>query len=370
LDKINILKNKKSFIVLAPDQNAPGGVSLFCKTLKKNMAQDFLFFHRKSNSYPKQKSYLKKVTDQTSNIIYFFRIMLSKKHINGVMINVSFSKTSILREVIYVLICKIFLKSTVIFFHGWQKTDVKFFQSKGKFLLKFVLADCKHIFVLSDEFKNDLIELGVTVPISVTTTMFDDSDLIKPNEIDISNKYNKPKKNYTAIFLSRIEKEKGIYEAIEIIKWLNISQKDYIFNLSVIGDGTEYNNVIKLINSNIIFHGFLGGPSKYKLLTDGDFFLFPTYYGEGFPITITEAMACGLPIFTRPVGGIKDFFKSEMGFCSESLHSEVIGHAILEKINNNELRKIALFNYNYAWENFAASRYVINFQNKLNEIFF
>lgn len=361
------MKKRKVFIVLSPDQNAPGGVSSFCRTLKKYISSDFYFFHRRSNSYPPKKSLLKIIIDQMINIKNFFILFISNIHIKAVLINVSLSKQSLFREVFYVLICNMFFKPTIIFFHGWQKTDIEFLRQKGKFLLRFVLLKCKHIFVLAETFKDDLISLGISTPVSITTTMFDDSDLIKPNEASILAKYSDEKKRYQIIFLSRIEREKGIYESIDVIRWLNNYQKNYLFVLNVIGDGTEFNNVIKYKDDNIIFHGYKHGLDKYNLLNKGDLLLFPTY-DEGFPIVITEAMACGLPIFTRPVGGIKDFFSPEMGYCSDSLDPVVIGKAILDKINKNELCKIALFNYKYAWDNLAASAYVRKFELKINNI--
>lgn len=365
----NKSKSKYKFIVTAPDKFAPGGVSLFCRTLNKYMSSNFYFFYRKSNSFPIQKNLLHKIIGQLINGFSFISLLISNLRVKAVVINVSFSKVSLIRELYYTSICKLFQKPTVIFFHGWQKKDLDFFANKGTKFLKFILSNCKQIFVLSKEFKIDLLKIEIKNPIWVTTTMFDDSDLIKPSETDLSNKYYKTKINYTAIFLSRIEKEKGIYEAIEVIKWLNTSQKNYTFNLSVIGDGTEFKNVVKYNDDNIIFHGYKRGLDKFNIINNGDLLLFPTYHGEGFPIVITEAMACGLPIFTRPVGGVKDFFKSEMGFCSESLDPIVFGKAILDKIHKNKLEEAALFNLKYAWQNLAASKYAKDFENKINNLF-
>lgn len=53
---------------------------------------------------------------------------------------------------------------------------------------------------------------------------------------------------------------------------------------------------------------------------DCDIFFFP-FYGEGMPISVLEAMAFSMPVITRNVGGIKDFFiNGEMGFCTDSFY--------------------------------------------------
>lgn len=60
-------------------------------------------------------------------------------------------------------------------------------------------------------------------------------------------------------------------------------------------------------------------------------FLFPTY-GEGWGLTLTEAMACGCPCIATEVTGCKDFFDGRVGY--------PINHLIVEQeLTNYDMKK-------------------------------
>ena len=68
-------------------------------------------------------------------------------------------------------------------------------------------------------------------------------------------------------------------------------------------------------------------------------------------------MAYGLPVVTRPVGGIKDFFEEgKMGSLAASVDPADIAEAVENILTNSELRrKIGKYNREYAARNFKAS---------------
>jgi glycosyltransferase involved in cell wall biosynthesis len=78
---------------------------------------------------------------------------------------------------------------------------------------------------------------------------------------------------------------------------------------------------------------------------------------EGMPTSVLEAMAFGLPVISRPVGGIKDFFQNEkMGYLLESKDPAYYYEAIIKLLENKDLcKEIGLYNYSFAKENFMAS---------------
>src|SRR5690606_39046507 len=117
------------------------------------------------------------------------------------------------------------------------------------------------------------------------------------------------KETTNILFLSTVNKNKGIYEAIlgyEIIKE-NFSNVSF----EIGGDGPELENIKTLVNKkkmqDVTFSGYLTGKQKIKAFLNADIYVFPSF-SEGMPISILEAMASGLPIITTEVGGIKDFF--------------------------------------------------------------
>ena len=97
---------------------------------------------------------------------------------------------------------------------------------------------------------------------------------------------------------------------------------------------------------------------------------FPTY-GEGLPGSIIEAIAYGLPVITRPVGGLVDFFKNEEhGFITDSLDPNIFADLIERLFLDRELyNRISLSNYQYAQNNFLASNAALRLETIYKELF-
>jgi glycosyltransferase involved in cell wall biosynthesis len=272
-----------------------------------------------------------------------------------VHINPSLRPIAVIRDGIYLLIAKFFRKKTLIFFRGWDDEFEKIIRKWYLKLFKQVFFSADAIIVLASRYKSALQEMGCAKPIFLETTIVADEvfDLSRNNHL----KRNIPGK-INILFLSRIESYKGIYEAIEAFAILKRKYKG--INMTMAGDGSELESLKNyLADKNITgikITGWLDGVNKKQAFEDADIYFLPTY-GEGMPNSLLEAMAYGLPVITRPVGGITDFFlDGEMGFISESSKPEELAQ-LCENLIKDEKRRVYIgrFNFNYAKKHFIAS---------------
>jgi len=272
--------------------------------------------------------------------------------------NPSFDFKAFMRDGVFVLLGKLFKKQTVVFFHGWQKSFERIIHQRGLWLFKFLFGRASILMVSGEEFKKVLESWGVKQKIYCDTMTVDDA-ILKDFDINKAIAKRQESKNWRILFLARLVREKGLYETIEAFSLL---QKKYpMFELIIAGAGEELENAKSFVEkhaiSNVIFTGYVVGEEKTKLFKKAHICCFPTYYGEGLPTTICESMAFGLPVVTRPVGGIADFFKNNKhGFAITSKEPEMIATLIERLFVGKKLyERISLCNYQYARSNFLAS---------------
>ena len=86
------------------------------------------------------------------------------------------------------------------------------------------------------------------------------------------------------------------------------------YNLTLIGDGKEKNNLSNQINylnlqKNVKLLGFK--ENVYPYLKNSDLLINPSYF-EGFPNVVIEALSCGIPVIcSKSHGGIYEILKNQ-----------------------------------------------------------
>ena len=207
-------------------------------------------------------------------------------------------------------------------------------------------------------FKNKLRSLGYQNPIYIETNCANNHFLLKENKVMEPRSLHTP---IRLLFLSRIEKSKGVYIAIDTARLLNETSLNK-YELVIAGQGSELVKVKEYIELNKIPNvkliGYVNGLEKHELLKTSDILLFPTYYGEGLPLVILESMIYGIPVITRPVGGIPDIVKdTEHGFLTESKDPKIFAELVLKLCNDVEFyQKISKTNATMALE-FSPERF-------------
>jgi glycosyltransferase involved in cell wall biosynthesis len=275
-------------------------------------------------------------------------------------LNPSFDYKAIVRDGLLLRVAKNFGNKTLVMFHGWHEKNVKVIENNffNLFVSTYNKADA--FIVLSSDFKSKMRNWGFKQPIYVETTPVNDTLL---DGFSIENKISRiaSQKGIQILFLARIEKTKGICETIKAVQ--KLSEAHHNFHLAVAGDGSFMDPARQLtskvgLGNKVSFLGYVRGENKKGVFLNSDIYVFPTYHGEGMPTSVLEAMAFGLPVITRPVGGLKDFFiNGEHGFMTESKEPEIIAGLIEKIILDKGLRKRMSINvHEYAKERFMASK--------------
>jgi glycosyltransferase involved in cell wall biosynthesis len=261
----------------------------------------------------------------------------------------------------------------MVFFHGWNKSyERKIDETRGYENHPIVRFKKSVAFiVLAKEFKAKLESWGFSQPIYLGKTVVD------PILLEGYN-WNGQKfrgiPEFSFLFLARVEKAKGILEAIDLFAGVQALNPTRKLTLRIGGDGTFLSEAKKYVSdkkiSNVEFLGHVEGNDKRKVLETSHFFLFPSH-GEGMPLSVLEALAFGLPCLVTPVGGLKDFFQDQkMGLLMNSHRINDSVGALHQMINNTDLLEgISAFNYDFARKNFLASNIAKELQALFLEVY-
>ena len=350
-------------LLVHPDFSRLGGIENYFLKIKPHFTMPHISCG--NSSRPGEKGIFSRIKRIINDYLKFWELVSSEK-ITTVHLNPSLQTKMFYRDFIYLWIAKLYRKKTVVFFHGWD-TDFENSLNKNngrKFLQLYGRADA--FIVLAASFTQSLRQWGVTQPIYQEVIVIED-EVYNSIQIEqlIIQRNKAPIKQL--LFPSRLIRKKGLLTTIRVLD--QIQQRFPKTGLTVAGDGEDAEQAQQLVTSlklsNTHFTGIVSGSSKYKLFEQSHFLCFPTEHSEGFPNTIVESMAFGLPVITRPVGGVKDFFiNGEHGFMSDSVQPEVFSGYIEKTISSGTLyEEIARKNHEYAGKHFLASQAAKRLQN-------
>ena len=298
--------NKVKILLTVPSLSGKGGVSSYYKAifpyLKKLTKLEYLEIGstcgRKLNFIFDQLFFCKKIKNNSIELVH---------------INPSLYPKNFLRDGFFAWQAKKRKKRLLVFFHGWNRN----FENKidnSPVLRKFfwyTFGKADAFIVLASDFKNKLREWGITVPIYLETTAVDDK-LLEDFDIQKKLKAFSGGDIINFLFLARLEKEKGIIETIDIFDILKSKYKK--IKLIIAGDGPYKKEVLERINKSpyrdeIKYVGYIKSEEKKEVFKKAPIYVFPTYYGEGLPTSVLEAMCFGCFVVTTDVGGLKDLWK-------------------------------------------------------------
>lgn len=153
------------------------------------------------------------------------------------------------------------------------------------------------------------------------------------------------------LYAGRLVPEKGILLLLEAFEKGNIDNTVLV----VMGDGPVYGQVAQKSNDYIKVLGSQPFEKVLSMMAQTDVFCLPTYYPEGMPTSVLEAVATKCCVITTKAGGSKEIIQN--GVCGVILNEITVtdlGEAIKFVLESAEWRKTAVETaYNSLLNNFT-----------------
>ena len=112
----------------------------------------------------------------------------------------------------------------------------------------------------------------------------------------------------TLLYHGRVDARKGVLDLLDAVAEIASSGRDLRLVVSGIGPDTDAvaARVTELgLDDRVEQLGYTAYEQAHEVYARGDVFVSPTY-AEGFSNTVLEAMACGLPVVSTDVVGVRD----------------------------------------------------------------
>lgn len=169
--------------------------------------------------------------------------------------------------------------------------------------------------------------------------------------------------NLKLVFLSRVTKDKGVFDAIALAKKLALSRP---CTLDIYGPG-EQQTISRLEMEihdldNIQYSGVINPEKIQTILADYDFLIFPTRYpGECMPGVLVEAFSVGLPVLTTDWRFMQEYVDhDETGYVISTQNFVENAAGKLVAMTDDDLqalRKNAIHKYEQFYSSKVASQY-------------
>lgn len=241
---------------------------------------------------------------------------------------VSSGSFGLIKDIVFLVISKIFLKKSILHFRFGRIPDLFLKKNWEYFLLKVAISLANSVIVIDSKSYRSLKGFGLS-NINYVPNPIDDSVI----EFVAKNQFVRT--STTILFAGHVVPTKGIFELVEATKDFNQIRVCFLGYCS-----EDVKESILRLTSNDSKYIFLGERSYSDTLREMmncGIFVLPSYT-EGFPNVILESMACACPIISTNVGAIpdmlSDFLNMKTGVCIPPKDATTLKQEIQNVLNN------------------------------------
>lgn len=186
--------------------------------------------------------------------------------------------------------------------------------------------------------------------------------ILTPNEIEVIKIENQiPKDKKVGIFIGILKKEKGFLDILKVLPKLH--------NIFIIFIG-EQKEIIEPNKESGKLFGFIKDKIQLgRFYSIADFFILPSY-SENIPLSILEAMSCGLPIISSNIGGIPEII-------SQNIEGILITPGNIDQLydaidtfqhNESQVQEMSEASYNNYLKNFSINIMINNYKRVYSDL--
>ncbi len=161
-------------------------------------------------------------------------------------------------------------------------------------------------------------------------------------KMNLRNNLGIAPKDLVLLYVGRVIAEKGLQDVVQVLPQLPTSVK-----FMVVGAG-DFLSTLKAkiskqgLEERVSFMGRVGYEEVAKYYKVADVFVFPTHREEGFPMTLIEAQASGLPVIVADKGGAKEAIEEEVtGWSYPAGDLKQLTLTLQQAVNNADLKTMS-----------------------------
>lgn len=201
-----------------------------------------------------------------------------------------------------------------------------------KFMTRIVARRASAIMPVTANLRDAMIDCGLK----------NDNYVVIPNVVDINMFSPDPDKASSDI--ARIvhvscfdDQQKNIRGITRVLKRLAEKRQD--FTVDMIGDGIHYDELLAygdemgVKDRYATYYGLKENEALAELMKAADFMLMFSRY-ENLPVVILESYACGVPVLSTDVGGIREHMNKDLGILIESEDEEALYNTLNDLLDN------------------------------------
>lgn len=206
-----------------------------------------------------------------------------------------------------------------------------------RILIKHVLRKADYLAAVNDTIKKEILKLeieGVEDKIKVTPNAVDLKKYKPHLKTTFTQEIAHDPQKHLVLFVGNLMPQKGLEYLIEAKKHLKSPVK-----LVIVGGGPLMTDLKEMVKVNRIDDVYFTGARRDvdQIMPACDLFVLPSI-SEGFPITILEAFASGLPVVATDTGGIKELVTQDVGMVVQPGDSTALAEAIDKILQNTDKR--------------------------------